>query len=83
MKEVKWFLTSFNDNEAMHIYFYPGRGEKGQPLARMSFIKPPEDYRYIRQNDGAIDYKVTERGTDEIVCRVHENDGRDYKDIKI
>ena len=83
MKEVNWFLTSFKDNEVMHIYFFPGRGEKGQPLARMSFIKSPGDYRYTRHSDGAIDYKITEKGTGKILCRVYENDGREYKDIEI
>lgn len=74
------FITSYKDDENVHIYFFPGRDEKGYAIARMSFLTSITDYKYTRQSDGSIEYILNGDTPKTISCRLQNISTGETKD---
>ena len=79
---IDYFITTYNDGNGRHLYYFPGWDDTGKPLTKMSFLSSPGDYRYTKQSDGAIDYLILE-GPSNFSCRVTNIGTRESKDITI
>ena len=79
---IDYFITTYNDGNGKHLYYFPGLDDSGKRLTKMSFMTSPGDYRYTKQSDGAIDYLMLESPS-QIVCRVTNVTTQEHKDITI
>ena len=67
---IQPFITSFRDSTSVHIYFFPGRDERGSSIARMTFLTTVTDYKYVRQSDGSIEYIFSDNVPSQITYRI-------------